>query len=64
MSSYIKEGGIGFEGMFLVVLTIVLELLLRMTLSLHVRQEIVITENFISSQIMDHTHKTLFSLIP
>lgn len=32
MSSYIKEGGIGFEGMFLGVLTIVLGLLLRMTL--------------------------------
>lgn len=32
MSSYIKEGGIGFEGMILVVLTIVLGLLPRMTL--------------------------------
>ena len=32
MSSYIKEGGIGFEGMFQGVLSIVLGLLLRMTL--------------------------------
>ena len=30
-------------------------------LSLHVEQEVVIMEDFICIQIMDHTHKTFFS---